>query len=256
MGIKLGNKKGEITTSKIVTIILLVLGFGIALYFWFTVNLGNLTDEQICHNSVIQKATGQGIVGKLDCRTQYICISGGGECEGINPSDTISVDAGNKEEIMKAIADEMATCWWMFGEGQADYIGFGSTSYIGSTACAACSIIKFDNNIQERSYIIPTSEFWAYLNSIKKGDSQTYFSYIYPPIDINYALDYADENNFKLRFDGDTYLVMTGMTKDPSLKGIGIWEALSEKNYILPAFGTFEETSLNYHCSDFVTKST
>ena len=249
MVIKLGNKKGEITTSKIVTIILLVLGFGIALYFWFTVNLGNLTDEQICHNSVIQKATGQGIVGKLDCRTQYVCISGGGECEGINPSDTIKLDldfsyAVAEEQIMKAVADEMATCWWMFGEGQVSYFDFNQVGVLGQTACAACSIVKFDEEITKR-FITETSQgdFYDYLARTPKDDTHTYFSYLYPadtPKEIKNR-----ENHFG--FDDGSYIIITGLKK-PLLGG----EALPLTTY----FGHVDDVTSSYECDFFVTKST
>ena len=144
------NKKGELTTKKLVTIIVLIASFVIILFLLFRLNLGATTDKEICHNSFVLKSKGQGLVGGLDCKTNYLCITGGGKCEEYNPTETIKIslkgeDEIIKQEITKVIADEIADCWWMIGECELDYGGFWD---IQGYHCAVCSIIKFDDTIQ------------------------------------------------------------------------------------------------------------
>jgi len=185
---KIKNSRGELTTQQIVLLIILIASFSIILFFFFKLNLGEETRKIICHNSVILK--GKSIIksGNLDCRTNYLCISGGEDCEGINPTETIEIDLSKdtaKNETLKAIANEMADCWWMFGEGKIDYLGIGE-DVSGTNVCAVCSIVKFDKKIQESIGDISYEEF-INLGLIKQKDSQeTYLSYIY---DVNTADD-------------------------------------------------------------------
>ena len=100
--IKKINKKAEEATPipLIVGLIVLLVSFGVLLYFLSRLNLGELTNEEICHNSVVLKSKTAGFAGSLDCRTDYVCISGGEECGNIDASSKIKVDASNKEEII------------------------------------------------------------------------------------------------------------------------------------------------------------
>lgn len=149
--IKIKNKTGELTTQQLVTIIILIVSFGVILILLFRLDLGEITNREICHNSVVLKSKGENLVGKLDCKTDYLCISGGGECKDFNPTTTTEVDSNNKEEILKAIADERDNCWWMFGEGKLDYVGYSwKLDIIVGTHCAICSVVKFDEKIQEQ----------------------------------------------------------------------------------------------------------
>ena len=170
---KIENKKGEITTKQIVTLIILIVSFVIILFLLFRLNLGRATDKEICHNSVVLKSAGKGLVGQLDCKTNYLCISGGNDCEGISPTETVKINLNKeddviKKEIMKVIADEMADCWWMFGEGKVDYIGLGiDDALFGEVNCALCSIISFDEKVQKvMSEEVKVSDFYEKFKEI------------------------------------------------------------------------------------------
>jgi hypothetical protein len=139
------NKRGELTTQQLVTIIILIISFVVILFLIFRLNLGETTDKEICHNSFVMKAKAKNLAGELDCRTEYLCIVKDGDCQGINPSREIKVD--NKEEIIEAIENEINDCWWMIGECELDYGGFWDT---GGYHCAICSIIKFGDGIQKQ----------------------------------------------------------------------------------------------------------
>ncbi|MBU2503438.1 MAG: hypothetical protein KJ879_00065, partial [Nanoarchaeota archaeon] len=109
------SKRGELTTKQLVTIIILITSFIIVLFLLFQLNLGETSDKEICHNSVTLRAKASVFSGSLDCKTNYLCVSSGGSCEGITETSTAEVDAGNKTQVMEALADEMVSCWWQFG---------------------------------------------------------------------------------------------------------------------------------------------
>src|SRR3990167_8695022 len=143
------NKKGELTTTQLVTIIVLIVSFIIILFLLFRLNPGEQSNKEICHNSVVLKSTSKGFAGSLDFRINYVCISGGDDCKSLTSASKIEVDLNSKNsenKIMDAVAKEMADCWYMFGEGKADY----SEKASSKTQCAICSIIEFDEKIQEK----------------------------------------------------------------------------------------------------------
>ena len=57
------NKKGELTTHQLVGLIILIVSFAVILFLLFRLNLGETTNKEICHNSVIMK--GKSIASKL-----------------------------------------------------------------------------------------------------------------------------------------------------------------------------------------------
>jgi len=167
-------KKAELTTQQIVLLIILITSFVIILLLLFRLNLKEQTQDQICHNSVILKGKSTFGSGNLDCKTSYVCVSGGENCNDITPTKTIEVNSQEVNEIYKAIADEMANCWWMFGEGKVDYTtGFADTDRV----CAVCSSIKFSNiNIEDFSY----SSLTNFLKGNKiRNTQQNYFDYLF-----------------------------------------------------------------------------
>ena len=154
-------------------------------------NLGELGNKEICHNSVV--LAGKSLTGaSLDCNTEYVCISGGGECEGFNYGRKVEVDASDKNEIMKVIADEMVDCWWMFGEGKVEYVkGYRDFH------CGICSIIEFDSEIKEKyssNGIFHYLRFYDFLSESNLDDSQIYLNYLY---DLNSKI------NTKLKFKAE-----------------------------------------------------
>lgn len=176
----LKNSKGELTTQQIVLLIILITSFVVILFFFFRLNLGEETQKEICHNSVILKSK-TSLGGELDCRTNYLCISSDGskECDGISATETVPINSDEKEakkkEIMSALANEMSDCWWQFGEEKLDYAGGWDITQ--NTACSVCSIVDFDSDILEEK--ITYRDFYEYLKTEKKSMSQTYLNYLY-----------------------------------------------------------------------------
>jgi hypothetical protein len=248
---KIKNKKAEITTQQLIIIIILIASFAVILFFISRLNLKGISSEsQICHNSVVMKAATEGFVGKLDCKTNYICISGGGKCDKISATTTIKVNPDNKEEIIKAIADEMVNCWWMFGEGEINYLGISDKEALASTTCAICSIIDFDDEILEKNYKISYREFYEYLNENNKDESQSYLEYLYDSSNVDELKEkvFLDiDNNFIL--DNSQYAIVTGF------KSGALWGVVRQGNYIIyPSYLKLEQINL-LGCSNFVTKA-
>lgn len=167
-------KRGEITTQQIVTLIILIVSFIVILYFLFFLDFSKTTQQEVCRNSVILKSKSSGLASSLDCKTEYVCVSGEEDCENFNSDSTIKVDATNKTQIMRAVADKMAECWWMFGEGKVNYGNKGGTS----VKYAICSIIKFDSSVQENFDEISYPDFYEFLSK-NKNDGGVYLKYLY-----------------------------------------------------------------------------
>lgn len=250
---KIRNQKGEITTQQIVFLIILITSFVVILFFLFRLNLGEISNKEICHNSVVLK--GKSIIsGDLDCRTNYVCISGGEKCEGINPTQTIEINPDDRGEVLKAIADEMADCWWMFGEGKVDYLGIGDKSPLGNNVCAVCSIVKFDRKIQEKYPDGISYEGFIEESLIKPKDTQdTYLSYIYgvnseEDLYEKFEVIKEDVDSEKFISFKERYMVRTGFSTG------SLWGQLSSDSIIYPYF--FDTNNIpDPQCDEFITKA-
>lgn len=211
----LKDKRGELTTQQIIILIILIISFVVLLYFLFVLNPAETSSKQVCYNSVVLISKGQGLIGSLDCKTNYLCISGGDSCTNFNPTATSDVDVSNKDEVLKAIADEMADCWWMFREGKVNYVG----SIAGDSHCAVCSRIKFDEKIQSKIKEITYSELYDYMKTHQSSHdtSQSYLKYLYGVSSLESSNTETKEfnvNSAPITTDKD-YIIVTGI--DPEL---------------------------------------
>lgn len=246
------ENKAELTTKQLVTIIILVVSFIVILFLILRLNLGETTDKEICHNSVLLKGQRKLLAGPLNCRTNYLCISGGGDCEGITPTSTVEVDPENEEEIMKAIADEMTDCWWMFGEGEVNYLGVGENTVWGKNSCAICSIVEFDGEVINEGGSITYREFYNYLNSLEK-DSGSYFSYLYDSQDID---EFQNEISYlEVDLDNDAvlgegeYAIVTGV------KNNAVWGLFKKDIFIWAYYLKSNDIVSELECDEFITKA-
>jgi len=180
------NIKGEITTQQIVLIVILLVSFIVILFLLFRLDLGKESDKEICHNSVVMRSAS---ISKeaipLKCSRTYICLSKDGSCERMSSPDVKKVKT--EEEIYKVLAEEMADCWWMFGEGKLDYIG--KDFFLRDNYCSICSQVGFDDSIKEINGVgetISKDKLYDYLSKTKMPDSEvTYSEYLFGTNDIN-----------------------------------------------------------------------
>ncbi len=201
------DKKGEMTTEQIVLLIILIVSFIVILFFIFGLNLGKTTESETCHNSVVER--GSGVLPKesipLNCKTQYICISGDGSCESMTSPQVET--AKTKDDVYNILANQMADCWWMFGEGKVNYVGEGFTSNL---YCSICSQIAFDNSVNFfPNNQIDKKEFYSYLATHNaSGQDISYLEYltgIKDPSAISQSISFGQIDLTK------QYFVVTGM---------------------------------------------
>lgn len=177
------EKRGELTTQQIVILIILIVSFVIILFLLFRLNLGKTTQEDVCHNSVVTRGAGvlPGESIPLNCKTENICLSKDGTCEQMTSPEIIKVKTTT--EVYSTLAEKMADCWWMFGEGKLNYIGKGLSKQL---YCSICFQLVFDNSLYEENGIfdnreISQEELYDYLAETKMSDkeSTTYLEYMY-----------------------------------------------------------------------------
>jgi len=146
------EKKGQMSQTVIISIIILLLTAGILFYFIKVMPYENIVDKTACHDSVVLRSESiaginpaQKLQYHLNCATEEIEIS-----------------SVNKEQIEREIANAMYDCWWMLGEGEKNFF---SETLIGNTYCVICSRIKFSESAQKK--IKEIKDFDLYLQETK-----------------------------------------------------------------------------------------
>ncbi len=217
------KKLGELTSAQIVGIVIVIFSLLVILGFIFILNPSDVSAEELCHNSVILRGS-SGVIRQgvdLDCRREYICITKDGSCEGLSKPDVKKVK--NVNEVYEILADEMASCWWMFGEGRVDYIG---KEAIKSNYCSLCDEIYFDGSLKELEGVvdgnISKDGLYDYLSNVKApGKEITYSEYIFGTNNLDSlkqsASDqYKIEGTFGKINTGKKYFVVMGITSETS----------------------------------------
>jgi hypothetical protein len=233
----LRNKRGEMSTQQIITLIILITSFVVILFFLVRLNLKDTTDDELCHNSVITRASGS--LGKntpLKCHREYVCISSTNSCDKMTSAKVEKVSS--KEDVYGILAEEMADCWWMFGEGKLDYVGkeLSKQNY-----CSICDQISFDSSLYNdpSKSIFPSGkldkeELYNYLanNNVAESD-KTYFEYFYGTNDfLGFKQElYSGGANFGSLDLNEHYYIMMGITSRIS---IGAWIAIGVGTIITP----------------------
>ena len=149
MYLKMKSKRGDAAAFIVGTMITLIAFFLIAgVLVRFTAKSSDKEAELLCQNSIalrvrsaLQIGESAGIEAKLVpplCRTINKKVS------------------GTREQILRQIADKMATCWWMFGEGRYEDLlsSFGTKGLLkvlsyedsGTNQCFNCYTILVDED--------------------------------------------------------------------------------------------------------------
>ncbi len=244
------NKKASLTTKQIIGLILLIASFLVILYFIFILNPKPASKKILCHNSVVEKS--QVISGSkgwietpLNCQTNYICYTYTGNCDKHDASyyDEI-IKVKTKDDLYKNLANEMADCWWMFGEGKLQYVP--NKWFFNSLSCSICSEIDFDSSINnsifksEFGFIQKNSFFNFLLNNNLPNKDITYAKYLYDTI--------SKRELYKqgiISFD-KSYIILTAVKSE---------SFFSNKNYLYPTLLEKDsEEFKNMNCDHILTK--
>jgi hypothetical protein len=203
--------------------------------------------KEICRNSVLMRGTSSTSSDALPlkCSREYICITKDGKCEGMVKPEKIKVKT--EEEIYAVLAEKMADCWWMFGEGKVDYIG--KDFFFKENYCSICSQILFDKSLKEirglESGRISKDKLYDYLSKTKILDKNiTYLEYIFRAKDINEIkkeisneeLNSQKISTFGMIDIGKQYYLVTGITSEVAGRGwkIGAAVVAAGIGYFLP----------------------
>jgi len=213
------SKKGELTTNQIVVLIILIASFAVILFFLLRLNLGEESEKEVCHNSVVLRSNDAIPTDSvpLNCQTTYVCITKDGSCEKLLKPQKEKVKT--PDEIYSVLARELADCWWMFGEGGLNYIG---SDTFKEMYCVRCSQISFDDSVKEisgfKNGFFDREELYKYMANTKISSDETYSEYIYGTNNYNAFLNVEDGKNVEFGdFDMDKqYQVVTGMTSETS----------------------------------------
>lgn len=179
------NKKGQMSQGTIIAIVLALVIFGILAMGLKTYSgiLSSETPKEVCKasasaraimfskNAIARNALDfAGAVPDLSCKTEYVCLSEGSDCQ----KGYSKINVADANGIKKELADSMVSCWNMLGSGKIDFIG---NTFSRDKACIICSQIKFDKNSREK--VSKITDFTRYIATEKFGPSGlTYLKYL------------------------------------------------------------------------------
>ncbi len=158
--------------NVLVSIILTLTAFMLiaGAYYRFMSKGDDATQEALCQSSVALKSTVA--IQALGTEVKPAPIL----CKTLDKEIS-----GTKEEIMQQMADKMARCWWMFGEGRYKKDIFRSIDIFGGEAhCFQCSTLLVDDIKDEGEGTKINSEVFSYYLSSTKYPkiNGTYLDYI------------------------------------------------------------------------------
>lgn len=217
------NRRGELTSTQLILLILTVAGFVIILLFILAFKSGSYTEDEVCKLSVLTRATSPTALNDyvpLKCTTKKLCLTdGSGKCEvsfaGENP-EVISLPSKKNDSLRKieeTSANAMYDCWNMMGQGKLDLFNGGIWKSAGLTTqdipiCVICSRIGYDVKEETLSDV----DLAYFLSHIKvPGGSITYTKAFTDPGMSSYAG--ADTSSLNSLGENKN-LILTTITRD------------------------------------------
>lgn len=200
----MNSKSGEISTSFLVGLIVVVISFVVILGVFISFNWKEDIDAAACKESAVVKATlpdSAKEVVSLTCKTKRICVTASqfnSYCEGeFGEKYSVYRVSGTRDEMENSIkqlmAREMASCWNTLGEGNLEIFKREASPNTYNANAVICSRIMFDKTILEDNGITELDGMSAYLLSHKA-----------PQKEVSYW-DY-----FRNAADGDTLQMLQG----------------------------------------------
>jgi hypothetical protein len=189
------KKKGELTSEQIVVLVILIASFVILLMYIVYLQFHKETNEQICQASVVLRG-GVGEATPLNCQREYVCITKDGSCEGMTKPEIKKVKT--EYEVYDVLAEEMRDCWWMFGEGDINYVKDRATK---QNLCSICDQVFFDDSVKEVKAFSGTTDIYPFSNGkINKDEFYKYLAATKMPDserDLTYSQYIFNEDNFE-----------------------------------------------------------
>ena len=197
------NKKGDISLNFLAGLIVSIVGFSLLLFVYFQIASGGEIDRQVCHESVILRATvplGKAYV-PLKCNTAKICIRVGDNQQSLS-------------KIEKVYAQELLSCWKTMGEGKisifsntvVENFGVGGEVY---PSCVICSRIAVDKN-SFQNVDFTKMDVFGYMNKRLVPESdKTYLQQITNnPNNVGISTEIINTENLDSLKDKDDNLIL------------------------------------------------
>ncbi len=158
------DKKGDLTASQIIIIVIAIVGFLIVLAALFLLNIGGSSEKDICQISILTRATAPAVASQalpLKCKTEKICISAtssGCKAQFAGEENVVyeKISTSNKDAAARRIeeisANAMYDCWDMTGQGKLDI--FTHITGGKKVDCLVCSRVAVDESISKDSAIM------------------------------------------------------------------------------------------------------
>ncbi len=164
------KKRADLTMEMVVTIVLLVVGFGIVLFVISQLFDTGDIDKQTCKQSVVLRGSLEAVAGSmgeagqsfipLKCKTRKFCVTPSlfGTCEDLKTEAGVTrVRVSKEADIEKAITDITFECWSMMGEGKLSIFSqfWAKTYAVGNVypSCVICGRIAYDKEAFSKSKI-------------------------------------------------------------------------------------------------------
>lgn len=194
-------RKGEITSTQLVMLIILIVSFVVVISFLYKIyNWNTLIDKESCHESIVfRSSVNFGFIKSskiipLKCRTEKICLSMSGEdCVQVgknskeNPVTKIKLDkdpAKARSQIIDQLTESMRECHSMLGEGKLLFMPnnvLGGEKYWTATNyCLICSRVVLDEEARDKIGDISYAELYQALGNKALPDKRTYLEYLHP----------------------------------------------------------------------------
>jgi hypothetical protein len=163
------NKKGGDT--KYYLIIGLLIGIvvvGIVLFFFSEYFFGQNLDRESCRQSLLLRSgNAVNAVKEIQENFDFKCRT-----------DVVTIDFVDYDRAGRLIADKMAECWYLFGQGKMNLYGgqwWGSKVY-----CFNCARIYFTSDVRDSYAVTKNNWNWNYyLGQLMNNTDITYGQYIY-----------------------------------------------------------------------------
>ncbi|PIN76704.1 hypothetical protein COV17_01420 [Candidatus Woesearchaeota archaeon CG10_big_fil_rev_8_21_14_0_10_36_11] len=151
------HKKGDL--GFLVAIIIVILSFMLiaGTIFGFMSGAEEKEAETLCKDSVALRAAASFSAGGVEAKIAPLL------CQTIDKKVS-----GSKEEVQQIIADKMARCWEIFGEGRYKTSVFENTNaFSGDSKCFVCStiLVEDDRNFKGEDTGVTALEFENFLRT-------------------------------------------------------------------------------------------
>lgn len=184
-------KRGEISSGFLISVILGIIAFGLAVYLIMRAfSGGDVLIDDVCKFSVLTRATNpvsdlsSAFQTPIKCSTKKYCITNGkkGDCSQFAGEKELSLikfpnDDGEAAKVVEKVnADQMYACWKMMGEGKLDLLRPAGAFSSAAPSCFICSRVGFGSDLATKGeQVFGKVDLNGYLvNNKPEGSDKSY----------------------------------------------------------------------------------